>query len=224
MTPLTTSPHRRGPGRPPGHDPRRPERLEQILAAACRAILERGFPDTRIADVAAAAGLSTGSIHYYFETKDDVLVAALKWASERLFARVEDITDPSARARLAHLLAAAVPDTGPARSEYVLWIELWLRALHQPALLEQGEALSARWRAYFFDIVRTGTAAGEFHPIADPDEVAERLVAMVDGLGFDTVLGYSWTSPDRMRARLVAFAAEQLGVPREALVERKAVR
>src|SRR3954454_2171182 len=71
----------RRPGRPPGPDPRRPERLEQILAAACRAILERGFPATRIADIARAAGVSTGTVHYYFATKDEVLVAALKWAS-----------------------------------------------------------------------------------------------------------------------------------------------
>src|ERR671933_26728 len=69
----------RGPGRPPGPDPRRRERLEQILAAACRAILERGFPATRIADIARAAGVSTGTVHYYFATKDEVLVAALKW-------------------------------------------------------------------------------------------------------------------------------------------------
>src|SRR5687768_7084366 len=89
----------RGPGRPPGADPRRPERLEAILEAACRAILERGFPATRIADVARAAGVSTGTVHYYFETRDEVLIAALKWATDRLFARVEeaDGADPPRR-------------------------------------------------------------------------------------------------------------------------------
>src|SRR5919202_6989643 len=86
----------RRPGRPPGPDPRRPERLEQILAAACRAILDRGFPATRIADIARAAGVSTGTVHYYFATKDEVLVAALKWASGRLFERVERPGDDSA--------------------------------------------------------------------------------------------------------------------------------
>ena len=67
--------------------------------------------------------------------------------------------------------------------------------------------------------MRDGAAAGEFAPVADPDEVAVRLVALVDGLGFETALGYRWTSPARMHARLVAFAAEQLGVPRAALEE-----
>ena len=215
-SPNGTTPRRR-PGRPPGHDPRRPERREHILAAACRAILERGFPSTRIADIAAAAGVSTGTVHYYFATRDEVLVAALKWASARLFERIEDPTDEPATARLARLLEVAVPYPGPARDEYVLWIELWLRVLHQPELLGECEAISERWHGLFHDIVRRGVDTGEFAPAADPPEVAERLVAFVDGLGFETALGYRWTSPERMHDRLAAFAAEQLGVGAAAL-------
>ncbi|HWT23124.1 MAG TPA: TetR family transcriptional regulator C-terminal domain-containing protein [Solirubrobacteraceae bacterium] len=215
----STSPPRR-PGRPRGHDPRRPARREAILAAACRAILERGFPATRITDVAQLAGTSTGTIHYYFETRDEVLMAALRWASERLFARIEAGADPSPRGRLAHLLAVSVPTPGPARDEYVLWIELWLRVLHEPSLLGECEALSERWRSYFFAVVRDGAEAGEFAPGAPPDEVADRIIAVVDGLGFETALGYRWTSPERMHARLVSFAAEQLGLPPAALERR----
>jgi AcrR family transcriptional regulator len=218
MPPPTHAPARRRPGRPPGADRRRPQRLEQILEAACRAILDRGFPATRIADIAAAARVSTGTVHYYFATKDEVLVAALKWASGRLFARIEDPDgEETARARLARLLAVSVPYPGPARDEYVLWIELWLRVLHQPELLAECEAISAQWRGYFHDVVRRGVDAGEFAPAAPPDEVAERLVAFVDGVGFETALGYRWTSPERMHARVVEFAAEQLGVPVESL-------
>jgi AcrR family transcriptional regulator len=216
-TTLPAARARRRPGRPPGPDARRPERLEQILDAACRAILDRGFPATRIADIAAAARVSTGTVHYYFATKDEVLVAALKWASTRLFARVEQPRDEPAAARLGRLLAVAVPYPGPARDEYVLWIELWLRVLHQPELLPQCEAISEQWHGYFHDIVRRGAETGEFTPAADPDAVAERLVAFVDGVGFETALGYRWTSPERMHARLAEFAAEQLGVPAEAL-------
>ena len=208
---------RRRPGRPPGADPRHPERREAILEGACRAILGRGFPATRIADVAAFAGVSTGTVHYYFATKDDVLIAALKWASNRLLARVDADADAPATRRLAQLLALSVPSPGANRDEYVLWIELWLRVLHQPDLLPDCEAISRRWREHFFAIVRAGTERGEFTPVTAPEEVADRLVALVDGLGFETVLGYRWTSPQRMHERLLEFASEQLGVPVSAL-------
>jgi len=208
-TPPSSPPRR--PGRPRGLDPRHPARREAILEAACGAIVERGFAATRIADIAQLAGTSTGTIHYYFETRDEVLMAALKWASERLFARIEAGAARSPSGRLAHLLAVAVPAPGPARDEYVLWIELWLRVLHEPSLLNDCEALSERWRSYFFAVVRDGVEAGEFTPLAPGDEVSDRLIAMVDGLGVETALGYRWTSPRRMHARLRAFAAEQLG-------------
>jgi AcrR family transcriptional regulator len=214
----TATKPRRGPGRPPGHDPRHPARREQILEAACHAILDRGFPATRITDIAAAAGTSTGTIHYYFETKDEVLVAALKWAGERLFARVEDpAVGDGAAERLGHLLRASVPRAGASHDEYVLWVELWVRVLHRRELLPDSEALSARWRGYFFDLVRRGVEAGELKPVADPDVVGARLIAMVDGLGFETALGYAWTSPERMHEQLFDFAAEQLGIERSAL-------
>jgi BetI-type transcriptional repressor, C-terminal len=120
---------------------------------------------------------------------------------------------------MARLLRVSVPYPGPARDEYVLWLELWLRVLHQPELLHQCEAFSSQWRGLFREVVRDGAHSGAFAPAADPDEVAERLVAFVDGLGFETTLGYSWTSPERMHARLVEFAAEQLGVAPAALAD-----
>ena len=203
--------------------PRR-NRPEQILEAACRAIQQRGFAGTRISDVAREAGTSTGTIHYWFEVKDEVLTAALKWASEKLFARLEELATgvDSERERLAQLLEASVPSSGARRGEYMLWMELWVRALHEPRLLPECESLSRRWRDFFFDTVRRGTESGEFAPVTDADDVADRLLALVDGLGFELLMGYEWTSAERMRAKLHDFAAEQLQLSRGGL-ERDAV-
>jgi AcrR family transcriptional regulator len=207
--------------RPRAFRPAGPNRPEQILAAASRAIQQRGFAGTRIADIADEAGMSTGAIHYYFDVKDEVLIAALKWASERLFDRLDELTAAagSERERLAQALEVAVPVPGPRRGEYLLWIELWVRALQEPSLLPACEELSKRWRGYFFDPVRRGSESGEFSPVSDPEEVAERLIASVDGFGFELLLGYSWTSPERMRERIHALAGEQLGIAPDGLAE-----
>jgi len=193
---------------------RRPERPDEILAAACRAIVARGFSDTRVSDIAQIAGTSTGTIHYYFDTKQDVLVAALRWASDRLFGRLERAAAPDPTARLAALLDLAIPYDRPQarRDEYVLWMEVWALVLRSPEHLPALQDLSERWRAFFFDVVADGVAAGQFAPVAAPDVVAERLIALVDGLGFETVIGYPWSTPQRMRELLVMFAAEQLGL------------
>ncbi len=198
---------------------RHPTRPDELLAAACRAIVQRGFGDTRVSDIADEAGTSTGTIHYYFASKQEILVEALRWASDRLFARLPRDDGSDATTRLAALLDLAIPYRRPKarREEYVLWIEMWTLVLHHREQLPALQELSARWRSFFFDVVRDGVAANEFTPVAPADEVAERLIALVDGLGFETVIGYRWSTPQRMRQVLVPFAAEQLGIDRSHL-------
>jgi len=49
------------------------QRREQMLRAALEVISERGYPDTRIADVAERIGISPALVIYYFKTKDQLL-------------------------------------------------------------------------------------------------------------------------------------------------------
>jgi AcrR family transcriptional regulator len=58
------------------------QRREQMLRAALEVIEERGFPETRIADVAARAGTSPALVIYYFKTKDQLLTEALRYAED----------------------------------------------------------------------------------------------------------------------------------------------
>jgi AcrR family transcriptional regulator len=194
-----------------------PDQPTAILAAARQALLTRGLGGVRVADIAELARVSSGSVHYHFETKDDVLVAAFQWSAQQLFRQVDErlhrTTSPTEQ--LGTLLGLSIPEAGLLRDEWVIWLQFWAQVLTQPALLEVCETVSQQWRSYFMDIVDAGVKAGDFHPVCPPDEVAERLIAMVDGLGFETVVGYRWTSPDRMRHLLSRFATEQVGVPIE---------
>lgn len=200
------------------------ERAEQILAAACRAIVRLGFASTRIADVAREAGTSTGTVHYYFETKDDVLVAALRWANTRPYDRLDEMIDPAddAMTKIAKVIEFAVPYPGRGRDDWVLWLEFWNRALLRPELLEENEKVERRWRGYFFRIVNEGVESGEFKPVAPPEEVTERLIALVNGLGIAAVAERAVIGPARFRELTFRFISEQLAVPIEELRTRAA--
>ena len=56
-----------------------------MLHAAAELIGERGFSDTRIADVAKRAGASPALVIYYFGTKDSLLVDALRFSEEPFY-------------------------------------------------------------------------------------------------------------------------------------------
>ena len=68
----------------------RPEvRRERLVEAATKVFAERGYEGASVDEIAAEADMSTGAIHYWFEVRDEVLIAALKWASGQLFDRLE---------------------------------------------------------------------------------------------------------------------------------------
>jgi AcrR family transcriptional regulator len=190
-------------------------RSEQILEAAARAIARLGFDSTRIADVAREAGVSTGTVHYHFDTRDDVLLAALTWANERAYETLDDALDgdDSATAELGRLVKLAVPWPGVARDWWLLWFELWRRLPHHPHLREGAEQLAERWRRYYLDVVARGTAGGEFDPPGgDPVQAAETLIALTDGLASQALVELRSMPPERMLEITLRFAAEQLRV------------
>ena len=58
-----------------------------------------------------------------------------------------------------------------------------------------------------------------FHPVASPAEIAQRMVALSDGLSFRSAIGYTGMQAQRVRELLVSFVAQQLGLAVEELAE-----
>ena len=56
-------------------------RREEILRATCREVIARGFASTRVGDVAAALGVSTGLVFYHFTNKETLLGEAFRYAA-----------------------------------------------------------------------------------------------------------------------------------------------
>src|ERR1700757_4733588 len=66
--------------KPPTPTRRKDARPGEIVAAALASFAERGFAATRLEDVAAAAGISKGTIYLYFPTKEDLFRAVVRHA------------------------------------------------------------------------------------------------------------------------------------------------
>src|SRR5947207_6584270 len=113
-------------------------RRKQILRAAVRVISDRGLCDTRIADIAERAGASAALLIYYFGTKDRLLAEALAYSEERFYEQTERelAALPTATDRLIRLIELSC-SVGPDAEdrwldEWVLWLDLWVRAPHAP--------------------------------------------------------------------------------------------
>jgi TetR/AcrR family transcriptional regulator, transcriptional repressor for nem operon len=71
---------------------------ERLVEAARELFLEKGYEATGVAEILRRAGVNSGSLYYFFKTKEDLLLAVLDWYTDHLkpivvepvFARVED--------------------------------------------------------------------------------------------------------------------------------------
>ena len=196
------------------------DRHKEILEAAARVITERGLAETRISDIAEQCGVSPGLILYYFESKDRLLVEALTYANDTFYVNMsrELRRTTSAKKQLARLIELSVPGLLPEYErldEWALWIEIWARALRDPAMAKEREMLDRRWRQSIADIVRHGRETGEFPDGLDADDLGMRIGALVDGLAIQVLLNDTALSPERMlrignevAASLIGYALE----------------
>jgi AcrR family transcriptional regulator len=187
---------------------------ERILDAAVKLIAREGIDDVRIARIAMAAGVSASLLHYHFESREALLAEALEHSYEIAgTARIsvpEDEPAPATR-RLAAMIDQCLPLNDELRDDWVLWVELWLRAVRHAELRPTAAHLYARMRAWFAEAIVEGVAAGEFQT-ADPERTADRLLALIDGYGI-RALNEDPTMPvQRAREEIWAAIAGELGV------------
>jgi AcrR family transcriptional regulator len=175
---------------------RRPERREQILAAATRAFARAGFAATSLDDVAAEAGISRDNLYRHFESKADLYRAVLRRAQDRLGAATgaPDFTDSSLDALLA--VAAAEP------SGFRL---LFHHAAREPEFRREIDEL----RTCMFDIAHSHLAS------AIPDPAWARWAStLVPTVAIEAVIAWlDAGQPDQ------ATAAGRIGLALGAIVE-----
>jgi len=166
----------------PGREKNRARRRLLVLEAALAVIAEKGLDDIRMVDIGERAGMSAGHVMYYFPTKADILMEALKWSEDRFLTDAERAIEvlASARERLWRLVELSVPSPGidPA---WILWLETWAHAPHDPAVAEFQRRVEGRWLGLFARVVREGQKAGEL-PDMDVDQFVLTLSALIDGL------------------------------------------
>ena len=137
---------------------------------------------------------------YWFRSKDELLAEALTFDEERFYVemreRIHLLERP--RDRLRFMIEASA-----AEYDWILWIELWTRALRDPASRQARQRLDNRWREEIAAVIRAGQGAGEFGDV-DADEVALLLGSLLDGLAVQATLH----DPDVSRERMLRCALE----------------
>jgi AcrR family transcriptional regulator len=188
------------------------ERRRRILSATVDVLRERGFAGTRVADIADAAGTSSGLVLYHFKSLEGALSQALTTVEDEFYVELEAELGASAGPidrlrRMAEMGAGS----GPAVGDWGLWLEIWVRALRDPGARATREQLDRRWRGWLRGVVDEGVQAGVFRT-PDAEDTTARLAALMDGLAIQLALADPDMSSDRFVRLWLTAAGLELGV------------
>jgi AcrR family transcriptional regulator len=196
-------------GRPPRHN------RGDILDAASEVLIFRGYEATRYSDVAEASGVPIASIQHHFpaieELRREALRNKVRGELTSLADQVRRIDDPWDR--ILHIITRSVSlEPARRRGGWILWLEYWRAAAHDPALARDSDQVNEQWLDLITSCVADGVGAGTFHLEGTPREAATELHALLDGLGVRLAVEH----PPEVAAEAIALlerAARRMLVP-----------
>ena len=180
-------------------------RRAAIVAAALAVARRKGLASTTVRDVAAEMGTSSGLVHHYFGSMDEVLAASFeRVAAEDLRVTAASMADASGP---ADALARFIRAYGPSEADpaFQLWLDAWAEAARRPAIQATSRRLNLAWHGLLEGTIRDGVATGRFRS-ADPAAAAWRILSVVDGLALQVVAHGTTIS----RADALVWAAESV--------------
>ncbi len=123
-------------------------RRDEIALVACRTIAQHGFARATVAQIARAAGYTTGMVAYYFDSKQEIILAALRLILRRMDQRLQRAPG-AARAGLLDVLSEALPVDAHRRTECAFWTAFWGQLAADPQLKRLNAWVHSEYRKLF---------------------------------------------------------------------------
>ncbi|MFZ8981552.1 MAG: TetR/AcrR family transcriptional regulator, partial [Candidatus Nanopelagicales bacterium] len=188
-----------------------PEERRAAMVTATRTVMaRRGIAGTTVRDVAAQLGTSSGLIHHYYASMDELLAEAFEQVAredlERVRGAVNVVDDAIGRLRTFFDIYARDEDQG-----IQVWLDAWSEAARRPALQRISRRLNEEWQALLASIIGQGVTDGSM-ACDDVDAVSWRILSLLDGLALQVVAHGDVISLGEADAWSRAGAERELGL------------
>jgi AcrR family transcriptional regulator len=156
---------------------------ERIVAAAFRSLAEHGYEAATVKDIAHEAGVAPGLVHYYFETKEELLLAAIAYGCAQM---PEPSGDPTEFAREAFADSKANLDL---KTDFQrLMLDMAAVGLHNPRIAERVVEFIRQDRGYIERVARQVLAQRETRSSDEAPAIAAVVWGAIWGIALQKLL------------------------------------
>ena len=156
-------------------------RRDEIALVACRAVAQHGFARATVAQIARAAGYTTGMVAYYFDSKQEIILAALRLILKRMDQRLQRAPG-AARQGLLDVLSEALPVDAQRRTECAFWTAFWGQLAADPHLKPLNAWVHREYRKLFERCLAEQWPESLTWPAAIRQQVLRSLITFVNGV------------------------------------------
>jgi AcrR family transcriptional regulator len=177
------------------------QRRDEIALVACRVVAEYGFEQATIVRIAREAGYTTGMVAHYFDTKQDIIIAALHLSLKRTEAR---LTRPVTgdKPDLLQVLTEALPVDAPRFTEGAFWTAFWGQVPTDKALKRINAWVHREYMRLYERCVAQGWPEWQQWGVAKRQQVLRSIVLFINGLTTSAVVSRGDWPAERQVAQL----------------------
>lgn len=187
------------------------ERKSQIVKATVECIANFGYHNFSMQDVAKAAGVSKGIIHYYFLNKDDLMMSVLdKVASDIdavLHADMESIDSPEEKLQV--LVGICLNVIRNTREYYQVNMDFWTQINQKEDVKLVIAKHYANFRETCSQVLVQGIDAGVFADV-DVGEYSSFIIAVIDGISLQWLFDENVFDYDKISQRVTKLIMDGL--------------
>ena len=171
-----------------------PERKAQVVQVALEVIAERGIQGTTLDRIAAAAGVTRAALFAHFESKREIMVAALDVLFEKIRGVHSSAANPNALERIREIGIEHSRLLGSQREGFVFPLFEFMAAPPEEGLREELRTRHMERMREVAEIVKEGQVQGTIVPDVDPYQVAWLMASRAWTEDVATLIGA--TGPD----------------------------
>ncbi len=157
------------------------KRRDEIALVACQVVADHGFEQATVARIARAAGYTTGMVAHYYDSKQDIILAALRLILKRIEERLTRERD-GGEANLLSVLSEAIAIDAQRFTESAFWLAFWGQISADPKLKRLNVWVHREYMRLFERCFAEYWPEWKSRPAAVRDQVLRSLVTCMNGL------------------------------------------
>jgi TetR/AcrR family transcriptional repressor of bet genes len=182
-------------------------RRDELMDAAIEVIGTEGLNGATMASIASRAGMSTGLVNHYFESKEELLALAMRNLSNLFRRDVLDMLppDPTPQQRLKAIIDGSFLPQQFRGTKREAWMQFMIASQSEPRIKHLYHLTGARFVSNIKYAVRP------LVPAEDVEDIADGIAALIDGF-FWQITG-EYDEDDFDRARRICWRVVTLLIP-----------